>query len=688
MSVTQDAPMILDTLDIASINHFVLKHHIEIIISDLFDTILCRRVHPEQIKKIVAARLSDCFDGISELEFYQLRQKAEAFCIEQSKVRHGEQEIRYFDLIKTLHGMLKDRHGEVFKIEQNVFYQQYLHMELAAECRNVCVDFAMVDCLRQHKKNGKKIILLSDFHMSGRHVESILTHCKISDIYDHLVVSSDYLKTKRSGTLYQHLIDSALIDNPHNTLMMGDNEYSDIQMANQFHFKTFFIDRRNQKRVYAERLKISSSYNALISQIKKLMVGEHQLDVFEHSALLLLQVIRKLFAHCLQQGVKDLYFLSREGQIVKTLFDHYQDYVLGKHRGNHRVRSHYLLVSRRSTAAASLSPLACEDFQALFRQYSRLSIKQFAMSYGFDSETIAVICKALNIDSDEIQAHFPSSDVFRQLKNHPRFMTHYEDTRTIQRANFISYFQTCCASDNNAPIFIFDVGWKGTIQDNLAKIFKERAIIGYYLGLLSAGTMTAPSQKQGLLFDYRNKDKDYWIYRENWPFFEILLSASHGYVKGYHRQASGLIDVELDNNEIEQQVFSSRIAPLHQKIQAQFKQLLLLFDDSALGIQSIEHYLSAYHEKKIFSPREKETHWFFDMPHYENFGAFTHFDFSGCEARSLAKKIKQLMIFLKSPRRYIASPLWPSARFKRNGLSMVVPLYKWYTLYFKRLLER
>nr|EIU2726600.1 hypothetical protein [Pseudomonas aeruginosa] len=103
-------------------------------------------------------------------------------------------------------------------------------------------------------------------------------------------------------------------------------------------------------------------------------------DLFPELATTLLYFIEKLHEALVKQGVEQVYFLSREGQPLKRMFDLYQNKVSGS------IESHYLEVSRRSTLLPSLKSLAEEGFETLFRQYRRISLFEFLSSLGLEAQ--------------------------------------------------------------------------------------------------------------------------------------------------------------------------------------------------------------------------------------------------------------------------------------------------------------
>ena len=142
------------------------------------------------------------------------------------------------------------------------------------------------------------------------------------------------------------------------------------------------------------------------------LVNSAELSLFPELATTLFYFIQKLHDALVEQGVEQVYFLSREGQPLKRMFDMYRE------RAGGRITSHYLEVSRRSTLLPSLGPLAEENFETLFRQYRRISLLEFLSSLGLEQQTKR-IAQALGLSDgaeDQREEDFPTSQTFTALK--------------------------------------------------------------------------------------------------------------------------------------------------------------------------------------------------------------------------------------------------------------------------------
>ena len=666
--------MILDQQHFVSLEKKIEENKIEIILSDIFDTLICRKVHPEFVKKLVSTQLAEWLTLEPE-RLYQERAELEITLYAEAEAEVGEKEFKYATFVNRYYDRLSRKFPEQLFANKKQFIDYYQALEMSAEKRVQYLDHAVVNFLRQQKQQGRKIILLSDFYMSEAMLRELLVHHQIEDLAETLIVSSDRNATKRSGKLYQLLINQQIIKQPQHCLMIGDNSHSDYFMAKQYHLLSHLLERSKQQQFYQKQMKQAKSRSAFFEEIKQLGTKR---PPFADVNFSLLSFIKKLFRAAMTDKVENLYFLSREGELLKRMFDCYQQFLFGK--SLKPIKTHYLLASRRSSASIGLRALEEENFEMLFRQYARISIADFVKSYGFCYERVEVICQSLGIKVDKTEDDLKNSESFRQLINCPEFVTLYDTHRKQQYANFIQYLKTMNYDPQQKQFALVDVGWKGTIQDNLANGLPEDSILkGYYIGLVAPGAMTARNQKQGLLFDYRHQDFSYWVYQENRSLFEVLLTAGHGSPEQYQLTEEGQIRVKLTENKDEKILYTEKVQPIQDFLEKNFSELLEIIACYQINEEKLYDCFVAKHEKMVFNPSQEELNWFINCYHIENFGVFCKSEFSCKQIKfSPVKSLKNFLQFMKGPKQYVLGAFWPTLRFKVEGLSLLQWMYRRY----------
>jgi hypothetical protein len=399
-------------------------------------------------------------------------------------------------------------------------------------------------------------------------------------------------------------------------------------------------------------------------------VTQTNYDLFPELATSLFYFTKTLYDALVEQEVEQVYFLSREGQPLMRMFDMYRERVGG------RITSHYLEVSRRSTLLPSLAPLAEEGFETLFRQYRRISLFEFLSSLGLEAQ-IRSIAQALGLPEGaqgQREEDFPTSQTFKALKALPQFQALYESERTSRRRAFIAYLSKLSGGTPPARLVIVDVGWKGTIQDNLFGLLCRdsdtpvRAITGYYVGLVAEGAAGPNNDKYGLLLSSVGAPSPkFRVFNENRALFEVVLAADHGSIVSYETTADG--HAQPIRGEFEEgEMLAAEVFPVQRQLFAHFK--LLVEEISAAGkgpILPFEEVVRA-HARMVFNPTQRERTWFSSVFHVENYGVFERSHFAAPGTRPGFVERLRFVIQVLRRRDVGALGFWPwSTLFERGG---------------------
>lgn len=417
------------------------------------------------------------------------------------------------------------------------------------------------------------------------------------------------------------------------------------------------------------------------------MVSEKTSAPFLDIALSLYLFISRLERQLKSEGVTDVYFFSREGAMLKDMFDIYSN----RSKDLDTIRSHYLEVSRRSTFLPSLGPLNEEKFDVLFRQYRRMSLSSFLKNLSLDKHQREIFSAAeiSDAESEAIQEDLPNSRLFRKLLETQLFQSVYEMQRVRRSAALTDYI--CRFADGELPkyLHVVDVGWKGSIQDNLFNWFRRVAgpgahIDGYYIGLVSPGLVNGQNRKTGLLFSSMPKPSaGFRTFNENRSLYEILLPARHGGPRAYEMDAEGKGFVVRDPF-IEEQMIDRYVKPVAAKIMERFNLLAQEFAGSGVSDEMLLKRSLKQHARMVFSPRQDEIDWMLSVSHVENFGVFEHSHFG---SRSGKTSFTQRLLYTISVLRHrrLGDPgFWPYLTLRRRALFGVHILYRTFRMWQNR----
>lgn len=305
-------------------DQIIARPDIKIVCLDYFDTIVHRKTHENNIKKLWAARLSERFlakgRDISSQQLFEGRKKAERYV---RKICDFKREATYRAVMQVTEMFLPEQLSDID------FVKEALKCDIEIEIENQFLDKEMASNIIEAKKAGKFIWIISDFYLPKCAFEKFLKVHKISGYIDEIFVSSDLDKRKSDGSIYEEVALKA--GNKNEIVMIGDNEKSDYEKPNERGIMAI------HKEYYDEQVDYTKHY---VKEQLESIIRSNQ-EPYSNYSLVLYLFVEKLYRTVYREGEKKLYFLSREGQYLKKLFD---KYLLWK--GNSAIETHYLCVSR------------------------------------------------------------------------------------------------------------------------------------------------------------------------------------------------------------------------------------------------------------------------------------------------------------------------------------------------------
>ncbi|CAB5101333.1 TPA: hypothetical protein ACT5B7_000766 [Burkholderia cenocepacia] len=358
--------------------------------------------------------------------------------------------------------------------------------------------------------------------------------------------------------------------------------------------------------------------------ITQLCDTERATGPFRDLSLTLYLFTRRLYDAALKDGVSDLFFFAREGLLLKQMFDRVQ-----ANEDKTPIRSHYLKVSRRSTFLLSLRPLDQEQFEVLFRQYRRISIAEFLKSLALE-EYLLTFATELNVEPSllaERSADLPHDPLFVRLLDLPSFAQVYEKERLARSKAFENYVGSFCNGTIPARLSVVDVGWKGSIQDNVFGWMRNlrgdaASVKGYYVGLIATGNAGPSNEKAGLLFEsIGERTAGYYVFNENRSLFEVLLHANHGSAQRYIQTSANEVIVVEDSFE-EGPMIEAFVKPVADCIMASFVRIADAMATLDVSEQDLLACAVKRHSRMVFRPSSSEIEWMRSLSHVENFGVF------------------------------------------------------------------
>ena len=629
---------------------------------DIFDTIVSRKVQPEYVKKMWATNMVKIFNlEISAIDLYKLRFDIEADLGKKALENGFDAEIIYDDIIKEIHR----------KLNTNIPYKDFLSKskaeEIEIEANVLYTNEDVIKQIKEQRKNKGNIYCVSDMYLSKEMILSIFEKLGIANLFNDIFVSSEYKANKRSGKLYD-IVLKELKAKSEDCIMYGDNKDKDCDMPLSKNIEAKHIDRSKLYKQYDEFLANNTpeKVNGDLWAISK-----ENNDNFNNMIFSLYNFIDKLYFKLKADGYHEVFFLAREGEYLKKLFDYYVE-----NSYNEKIKSHYLYVSRKSTYLPSLKSIEKEDFSYLLNQYSYVTVKEFLKSLNLPNEDIDLIEKDLKdvFSFDYKIPNFKNSIEFRVLKKSPVFRESFERNRIEQNELFNKYIKQ---HSDSKRIMIVDIGWNGSIQDNIQNILgNSYDVSGCYFGLCLRDKKYS-GKKYGLIFSndpYENKQ--YRLYYENRTLYEIMCGASHGSANKYILNNKKQVETLLFSKKEEQDIFKNVVKPAQDVMFERFKNIVNTVCNKYYDTIEVEKIFNKIQFDMLYYPSKEQLEFFDRIYHYENFGVFEFTTFNNKNGISLKKWLKEHIKFFIHYGRYFDDAFWPVLKLHNNKMYIPYLIYR------------
>lgn len=452
---------------------------------DVFDTLIKRSLEvPADIYKFLEPLAIKASNGITE-DFARVRLNAEV----QTRENSINGEITFDEIylaIKNHYDIDEEILSELKRIE--------IEVELSfIKAR----DFGL-SLWKAALETGKPIYLVSDMYLCSNAVGAMLSKAGYKG-YKKLFLSSDYGVRKKEGGLFDVVLKEINVPSV-NILHTGDNKVADIEQAELRGIRTFrllrAIDRLRSNRIYKD---IYSPRNGAGEKARSVVAGltAHKLfdspsgpsekdSLFQgdphnlgYAALgpMLTGFALWLGRQAKRDNISRLYFLSREGWLLKQVYD-------ALHKSSDDVSSVYLYASRRATRVACLRNVG--DILALASQPFRsgVTVGNLIFSrFGVQQKNIDI--NSLNqAGFSSVDQKLSSDSIGRQ--NFSLLCRLLADEILLnsekERKCYLEYLQEKAVFSEIKPAVV-DIGWKANMQGALGALL-NKPLHGYYYATL------------------------------------------------------------------------------------------------------------------------------------------------------------------------------------------------------------
>ncbi len=402
-----------------------------------------------------------------------------------------------------------------------------IQFELDGCWKNEYYTEILTECIEKEKV----IILISDMYLPSEIIKKMLAKCGIIG-YKRLYVSCESNATKHSGDLFQIVLNDFHIHSGE-LIHFGDNFKSDFLKPLFMGIRSVWVKNDSKELCTVPHGVLNGSewtYRTVKANLKSCSYGmtKYQKMGCEILGPLLFGFTQWLIENISNEEIRDIYFMSRDGYILKQAFDVLE--IEGIH-------THYLYSSRRSYQVPMIwKHSEFKDIIQPFLYVRKMTLKEFLLRIGLEPEKYSSKVLDYDLDMDYV---YEKGGLF----NSEEIINFYNSIRDDVIANsreeydaLSSYIQSL-----NMPekIAVIDVGYRGTMQYALEELLKERGwnveVKGYYVGISNEAfyVRNGKISAEGYLY-FLDDGKLYQEIKGMGPaLYEIPFLAPHGSVRKF-----------------------------------------------------------------------------------------------------------------------------------------------------------
>lgn len=509
---------------------------------DVWDTLLRRDCHPECIKLATAAHVFfELFGHFKPLypshwDIYQARVDTEARLARVAREANKDEE---YEIIHVLREWLETILASPF---DDSLPQRFAEYELSVEVRRTFQDPDIETFLKQHA--AERTIFLSDFYMSSEMLKRLLGQKGLSHLFEDGVSSCDVGLNKRSGTLFKHVHDVYGIA-PHEHVHVGDHPWSDVESPTQLGVTGISFVPEKSHAARKERESLFASREALFQHLRQLSTqavasSTRTLQKTEAAAFgfgveaapLFLGFVLWIAEQAVTQRLDRVFFLTREGEFFRRI---YKIVFPNQELFGHQLPAHTELeVSRLSTFVASMQEVSNDEFNRIWRLNRSQKVSGLFSTLGLEHADFAELLSVLGLAPSDVIERPDESEPLSKLIRSPAF-TAAVNEKILQQRELLNEYLTDKGISQNNKVGLVDIGWRGTIQDNLARVKPATHFHGIYLGLRKILNPQASNVSKCAYGADERGDADTGKLFEAFAVLEMLCTSNKGSTERYVR---------------------------------------------------------------------------------------------------------------------------------------------------------
>jgi hypothetical protein len=361
-----------------------------------------------------------------------------------------------------------------------------------------------------------------------------------------------------------------------------------------------------------------------------------------------------------------IFFCTREGEFFKAVFDalFYQD-----EPTNREIKTHILEVSRLATFGPSLKSLDAGSLMRIWHQYTEQSPFSFLTTLKLCPQEMQGYFERAGLPLNAPVAAPWCNREFMAVLGDEGFLAAANDQLAENRKLAVNYLETQFAGSER--IGMVDIGWRGSTQDNLALIFEQKIIYGFYLGISRYFNKQPENVRKSAFGPNRNMSAEIFDLLHAVDVMEMISNSPGGSVTGYRSDPKGKPHALRKQDPAEDAAFLVFTKEFQDGVISAAREAdpLHLMNEYADGHLK-RRALTAWREI-LNHPSDELVRTYFSLKHNEEFGTGEFHD------KSRIPSVTDILICPFSSRRwrkireYVRYSQWAKGVSRRTDLSPV-----------------
>mgnify|MGYP005840486219 CR=1 FL=1 len=527
---------------------------------DVWDTVLRRRCHPDEVKLFTARCLYLNHHRFLRSEYgspWKLmlaRLHGEAEIGRREQARGNDDEYAIEEVLTEWIGSVLTSEYPADRVP--ALAAKLADLETRQEIAVAYVDGRIRPLLSRTARTQR--LFLSDFYMGADRLAMILHHYVPPVTAAECFVSCDHRVNKRSGRLFT-LVEAQRSVSASRHTHVGDNRLTDVAVPAALGIRAILHrnGREERKRArYARRFRqrpesLRPYVHSLRRTVRKAChappdrsgPARTMFNLGSEYSLLFCGYVLRAIERAIQLGVERVYYFTREGAFLRAIHDAIRS---ASPLGVDIPPSEILEVSRIATFLPSLREVSANELMRLWNLYSTQSMQALFRTLAIEAEPFTPFLHRNGLTWEEAVVHPWQDPRVLAFLGTESVASRIQESIEQRRRLLLRYLAARGFGMERRPTLIVDIGWRGTIQDNLALILPDTTIHGCYLGLQPLLNEQPPNVVKFSFGPDANTDGPSAALPIRYvPALEMLTNSPEGSVVGYEEHGDRVVAVKM-----------------------------------------------------------------------------------------------------------------------------------------------